>query len=743
MLDLEKILVELAKRIPTGIVDLSDPIHRFELSVVLNEYTDSDTAMVVLDELERKYVTEAPAKPAPKKPAPKPKPKPAGFSAVSKQSGKTVYFKTKDSMNAAIEAGTHTPSEKPAVKGAAPVTKGAKKPSGEKGGGASSLAAKIAGSAKKDAAKKDKEEAEKAKKAAVKKTPKVKPVLVKAVPVVVLKKPEKNKGLGPVNTKHFKKDPLVDDTSFEKLIKSKQIKKVKTTSSVKMKIPKEFPKKYSKLIQRVLSLDKIDETHPPLSQIYGVGGAGQISSQSAEVLMMLFAKIETTEARTKLRDDLVSYVSTIDKTSKPILDKSWIEAAYLQAESLHARLKFKHPNGYTVEQVAWDDKNDVEALGLTDYKNNKGASTDVYFRIRTSDGKSYLLEDSLKKDENVFLLNTTTNEIGLFAIKKLPKKVQDEFKELSYRYAYEQMLPVDKNKIFKRLDAIRAEAESKVDPSISPKFFKEQQLQSAMQFSSQFEKYVALNKGKRITQKIDDKALMRAFGSKKADKDYAISAVKALNAGKFGTPEYRADLKKLTGKTGDRYITKAAVYAAEYFASLGNGNLKTALESHYALARSFQADYLVTIASDDQLRDGLMERIDETFPLRSFFEGEEQADVDSLPVFRESLTNMFKTDSYDELKTHLVIRRNEKGMYELVYTTSNRYEAIPIAKIRARQKGIGYDQVLALEMALHPVFAQRIAKSNAELGIMTPGIKKQLEKIGKQTAVKKPVSKKK
>lgn len=728
MLELDKILAELVKRVPTGIVDLSDPIQRFELSVILNEYTDDETARVVLDELDRRYVTEAPAK-APKAPAAPPK-APAGFSAISKESGRKVYFKTKDSMDAAIQAGTHTPSAKAGKKGQqAPAAKKSAAPADKKGGGAAgSLAAQIAGGAKKDAKQKEKAEVEKAKKAAVKKTPKVKPVLVKAVPVVVTRPVEKNKGLGEVNIKHFNKMPVVSDQVFEKLITSKKVKRVKTTSKLKVKIPAGFPKKYGKLIQRVLTLDKIDETHPPLSMIYGTGGAGQISSQSAEVLMMLFAKTKTSEERVKLKDDLINYVKSIDKTNKPILDKSWIEAAYLQAESLHARLKFKHPKGYEIEQVAWDDKNDVEALGLTDYKNNKGASTDVYFRIRTADGDTYLLEDSLKKDEKAFLLNTSTNEVAIFAIKKLPPKVQKEYKELSFRYNYEQMRPSEKNRVYRRLEEIKREAESKVDPVISPRSFKEQQLQSALQFSPHFERYVAMNKGKRVVQKIDDKALMRAFGSKKSDKDFAISSVKALNAGKFGSPEYKAELKKLTGKTGERYVTKAAVYAAEYFVALGNGNLKTMLDNHYGLAKSFQADYLVTIASDKQLRDGLMERIDETFPLRALFEGEEQADVDSLPVFRESLTNMFKTESYEELKTHLVIRRNEKGLYELVYTTSNRYEAIPIATIIARQRGIGYDQVLALEMALHPVFAQRIAKSNAELGIMTPGIKKQLEK---------------
>lgn len=745
MLDLNEILTELSKRVPTGTIDLSDPIQRFELSILLNERVDDDTAISILDELDKRYLIEAPApvKKAPAKvpakaPAPPPK-KVKGFSAVSKESGKKVYFKTKDSADAAIKAGTHTAVKSTAPPSKAPGGKAPATPAG-KSGGAASLAAQISGGAKKDADTKEKAETEKAKKIAAKKTPKVKPVLIKAVPVVVIRPVEKNKGLGEVNTTHINKSPLVPDSQIEHLVSTKTIKRVKASSKLKFTVPKGFPKKYGKLLQRVLSLDKIDETHPPLSMIYGPGGAGQISSQSAEVLMMLFAKTETSEKRLKLKDDLVQYVGSIDKINKPILDKSWIEAAYLQAESLHARLKFKHPTGYVVEQVAWDDRADVEALGLNDYKNNKGASTDVYFRIRTADGGSYLLEDSLKKDENVFLLNTSTSEVAIFAIKKLPKKVQLEYKELMFRYNYEQMRPSEKTRVYRRIEEIKDEAETKVSPNISPSTFKNQQLQSALGFATSFEQYVAITKGKRMVQKMDDKALTRAFGSKKADKAYAIASVKALAAGKFGTPEYRATLKKLTSKSGDRYITKAAVYAAEYFTALGNGNIKTALDSHYGLARAFQADFLVTVASDNELRDGLMERIDETFPLRAMFEGEEQADVDSLPVFRESLTNLFKTESYDELKTHLIIRRNESGLYELVYTTSNNYEAVPIATISARQRGIGYDQLLALEMRLHKVFAQRIAKSAAELGIMTPGIKKQLEKIGGK---QEPISKKK
>ena len=42
------------------------------------------------------------------------KPKTTDFSAISKKTGKLVYFDTKDNMDAAVKVGTH---DKPKVKG--------------------------------------------------------------------------------------------------------------------------------------------------------------------------------------------------------------------------------------------------------------------------------------------------------------------------------------------------------------------------------------------------------------------------------------------------------------------------------------------------------------------------------------------------------------------------------------------------------------------------------------------------
>lgn len=727
VINFDEILQELARRVPTGIIDLSKSWQRYELSSILTEHASEEDVVAIMEQLESTMITEAPAK---SKPKPKAKPKAtqdtAGqsdeekYPAVSKNSGKVVYFSSKESRSSAIKKGTHTSYSAHTSK---------KKPTDDKksSGDKSSLAAKIAGGVTKDVKKKEKAEKAKAKKAAKKKAKEkyVKPVLVSAVDIKRPPRKEKDKSLGKLNMQPFNRPMRISDAQFKRDLDShKQYKRV-SIPPPKLNIDG-FPKKYAKLIQRAFTVQKFDEHKPPLSFLYGVGGAGQISAQTAEVLMMAFAKIKDEDVRVELRDKLFDWLKKVPKGEKIIIDKSWVHAAWLQSESLHARLNYQHPEGYDVVQVAWDTAEDVQALGLSDYANNKGFSTDVYFRIKEKKtGNEYLLEDSLKKDEKVFLMNTAVYEIMNFAVSKLGDDVYETFKKL--RFVYDNTTDKkEKKKVWDRIKELREQASAEIPPEMNPDILKEDQLRSGMELGSMTEQYVVFNKNKRFPPKIDDKAMTRAFGTKKADIEFTKNALKALAGGKFGTEEYEVALKKLSGKKGIRYTLKAAVFMARYFTATGNGNIKDALHEHIGIVKSFQKNYIEGLAKDPDFRDALMDKIDESFPLRALFDGEEQADIDSLPVFREALVNMFNTENYDDLKTHLMVRQNSRGEYELVYVESNDTEAIPISSVSARPRGVGYDSAPALEMYLHPVFAKRIAKSNAELGIRTPGIDKML-----------------
>ena len=49
-------------------------------------------------------------------------------------------------------------------------------------------------------------------------------------------------------------------------------------------------------------------------------------------------------------------------------------------------------------------------MGLSDYKNNKGFSTDMYIKVKKPDGEEVLDEVSLKKSTKVNFLNSSAGK---------------------------------------------------------------------------------------------------------------------------------------------------------------------------------------------------------------------------------------------------------------------------------------------------------------------------------------------
>ena len=72
-------------------------------------------------------------------------------------------------------------------------------------------------------------------------------------------------------------------------------------------------------------------------------------------------------------------------------------------DNLYNYLKKEYP-GSEIEQGAWDTEQEYNGLGWDNYDDNKGFSTDVYFRVKGKSG-SFLHEVSLKKSTLVNFLN--------------------------------------------------------------------------------------------------------------------------------------------------------------------------------------------------------------------------------------------------------------------------------------------------------------------------------------------------
>ena len=104
-------------------------------------------------------------------------------------------------------------------------------------------------------------------------------------------------------------------------------------------------------------------------------------------------------------DALITNNKNLKSEGSRIITKSWIVASANNRSAILKRIHREYPNS-EIEAGAWDTKGEVEALGMKDYEKNKGFSTDAYFKIKTKDGKDIIDEVSLKKSTKVYLTNS-------------------------------------------------------------------------------------------------------------------------------------------------------------------------------------------------------------------------------------------------------------------------------------------------------------------------------------------------
>jgi hypothetical protein len=187
-----------------------------------------------------------------------------------------------------------------------------------------------------------------------------------------------------------------------------------------------FPKKYSQVIEAMMNTKTTaGGFEPPISYfIKGAAGAGRINAQAGELLTMMSVSMNDNDFDT-FRKSMIDHIDeTREKDAKDyVITKDWIKAAENNRKAILNRIgkqyKTKDPQSM-VTNTSWDTKDEVEALGMTDYNKNKGYSTDIYIKVKDKDGSEYINEVSLKKDKNVNFLNSGTGKLREWD-KNLPK----------------------------------------------------------------------------------------------------------------------------------------------------------------------------------------------------------------------------------------------------------------------------------------------------------------------------------
>ena len=180
------------------------------------------------------------------------------------------------------------------------------------------------------------------------------------------------------------------------------------------------------------------------------GGAGQIKAQGGELMTMIGSSLDDDEFNNlmnvleeheeRLKKDnagsdgkpgifqKVTSGRVVDNPGSRIIDKTWIQSARNNRKAILDRLEKQYGEGTKIIGSAWDSKDEVEAMGLSDYENNKGFSTDCYFKVEKPNGEQVIDEVSLKKSTKVNFLNS-----GAGDFKNWDPDLPDEINQNVYR----------------------------------------------------------------------------------------------------------------------------------------------------------------------------------------------------------------------------------------------------------------------------------------------------------------------
>lgn len=270
-------------------------------------------------------------------------------------------------------------------------------------------------------------------------------------------KSEKDKSLKKINTletPEFKQKVKPDDSEFSVKNKKFQIgppPQPYKIPSILLKNPKVAPR-HLKELERLMNTKSTDETAKWSHFSDLPGGAGQISAQAGELMTLIGTTLDDKESEMFYKSLLEHEVNQVSKNPKlekegaRIVTKSWIQAAQNNRKAIRNRLSKEYPNA-SITAGSWDTQGEVEAMGLTDYKKNKGFSTDVYFKIKTKEGKEILDEVSLKKSTAVNFLNSGTGKLL-----EWDPNVPDNINPLIYQKKERKMLQLFGSKNSKALE---------------------------------------------------------------------------------------------------------------------------------------------------------------------------------------------------------------------------------------------------------------------------------------------------
>jgi hypothetical protein len=554
----------------------------------------------------------------------------------------------------------------------------------------------------------------------------------KKIDTIKKKKGKKNKKLdqtkntkGEFNEGNLSKDGVTDE-QFEanskikptpSQIKVEQIDKFFLDESGNTK----FPKKYIKVLARMLSTKPGGVT---ISDFTDASGAGTVSSTMGELLSMMSATIKDDNEAKEFFGMLREHVKKNGKDS--IIDIGWVNSAEKVRKTQFQRYDRTYGKGnWELDNMAWDVEGEVEALGMENYKQNKGFSTDVYAKVKV--GGEYVLDEiSLKKEIKANLLNATSGRVQDIMVRGAASSEDlKRYEELNTKIdallgLTDKNLVSERKKLISERNSIIEKYNVNVPDTAKVSYAQKKQRELHEEFiqnaSTEIEEFFnnfcnkddasKTNIATSITNKMNQKP------------DYTAQVTKKMNdicEGIQSGLSYENVLMKNEGKTNYQKLNLAVMIAIDD--TNENSNASTSYKSIVENSHNHSKAVRKFLLEDKNARNGLFASIRDAFPLRSLFEGEENMILGDVSADRQVLQDVFGVEEFSELEQKLTIRDEPPPpsiVYRVVGPDGSNID-IPIAEISSRPDGIGYGGTWKLEMKVHDEFGKKLRESNLKL----------------------------
>ena len=482
----------------------------------------------------------------------------------------------------------------------------------------------------------------------------------------------------------FQEELGLSDEEFEERNKENEVEDKFVLSEESERALSKVPKKYRKLLERVLNTVAVKKNEQGKYETFGdsatgkldyfgVGGgqgAGTTKSAMGELMTQMFSTLRT-EGLFGEKDengmysgglyrDIMEHLQKLESQGiKTHIDMSWVKAAMENRSAIMSYFREEFGNGYEIVATAWDVPREVEALGLP--YDDKQSTTDTFFKVRDADGNEMVLECSLKKSFTAMLYNGGLGTVikGAETELNIEDFVDDQMNSLNNVFDKKQKTLVA---IVDNLDLTSDETKEIIE-----------EVSQEMGGTKAENRDLVRTQLNHTIQAIQEDLLSNP--GLKIDRDYIQNVTQAgVKKGKF---------------TKDKKSNNKIMLMLLQVAGKLDDGMKSDFDRHKKITQDFEENVIKELNENSSFKDSVLNQCRENLPLQDILEGKEFMAAGKTPVTRKMLIDMFGTDDWSKVKENLEVDTGPPLM--LVYNGSTEgSKPIKFANIVVREDGKGY-----------------------------------------------------